>query len=316
MGPGGNMQRTVIRQVEVPYTRQVKVPVKTKKVRPTFVKTRVPVTRLVERPSYKVVEETYTDYVEEPGMREKEVWVKKVVQEPYTRKVPVQRVREVKVPSTEFEKVQEWEEVEVRGDEIVEEDEYRIDTVEDTKMVEVEELQTYTFKPEPAGDPEIIRQRDLSHVNANHRSRNMGSEYFNARNPRGNQYPTDAYPNSYKKRRPKTSQSHKGRGRSSRNTHSHHYAQDDSSQGAPKSGKIGLKLNNTSQSGVLVQGVAPNSGAEYAGIRKGDIIVRVNNKVVRSLSEFRSVMNLAHHGPVVMEAVRMGGFKVVATIFR
>ena len=61
------------------------------------------------------------------------------------------------MPSTEFEKVQEWEEVEVRGDEIVEEDEYRIDTVEDTKMVEVEELQTYTFKPEPAGDPEIIR---------------------------------------------------------------------------------------------------------------------------------------------------------------
>lgn len=43
--------------------------------------------------------------------------------------------------------------------------------------------------------------------------------------------------------------------------------------------------------GVLVEGIYPNSPAEYSGIQPGDVILKVNNYPIRSVREFFSLIN-------------------------
>lgn len=43
--------------------------------------------------------------------------------------------------------------------------------------------------------------------------------------------------------------------------------------------------------GVLVEGIYPNSPAEYSGIQPGDVILKVNNHPIRSVREFFSLIN-------------------------
>jgi len=43
--------------------------------------------------------------------------------------------------------------------------------------------------------------------------------------------------------------------------------------------------------GVLVEGIYPNSPAEYSGIQPGDVILKVNNHPIRSVEEFFSLIN-------------------------
>jgi hypothetical protein len=45
----------------MPYTREVKVPVKTRRIVPTRVQKKVRTTKLVEVPAFKMVDETYTE---------------------------------------------------------------------------------------------------------------------------------------------------------------------------------------------------------------------------------------------------------------
>jgi hypothetical protein len=72
----GIVRKKVLRRVEVPFTRQVKVPTQTVQIVPTTVETKVPVKKLVQVPGYKTVDETYTEYEEREAIREKEIWVK------------------------------------------------------------------------------------------------------------------------------------------------------------------------------------------------------------------------------------------------
>jgi len=43
--------------------------------------------------------------------------------------------------------------------------------------------------------------------------------------------------------------------------------------------------------GVLVEGIYPNSPAEYSGIQPGDVILKLNNHPIRSVREFFSLIN-------------------------
>ena len=53
------------------------------------------------------------------------------------------------------------------------------------------------------------------------------------------------------------------------------------------------KLGHTSDEGVLIAGVAPGSAAAKAGLRKGDLILEVENQTIHSVEEFKSAMDKA-----------------------
>jgi hypothetical protein len=142
-----NMRRVVVRQVEVPYTHKVKVPIKQTVIEPVTVTKRVKVKRLVEVPTTKEVEEEYTEIAHRKRTVKKEVWVKKIVEEEVDEPYEVKKTRMITVPTTELEEVEEWQTVEVQEDRKVVKDSFRIDEVEDTKLVEVQEEQVFELVP-------------------------------------------------------------------------------------------------------------------------------------------------------------------------
>ena len=57
--------------------------------------------------------------------------------------------------------------------------------------------------------------------------------------------------------------------------------------------------------GALVQGVVPGSGAAKAGVKQGDIIVRINNTTINSAQDVTGVVSSLHPGnTITMEVVR------------
>ena len=142
-----NMRRVVVREVEVPFTRKVKVPIKQTVIEPITVTKRVKVKRLVEVPSTKEVEEEYTEIAHRKKIVKKEVWVKQIVEEEVDEPYEVKKTRMITVPTTKLEEVEEWQTVEVQEDRKVEKDSFRIDEVEDTKLVEVQEEQVFELVP-------------------------------------------------------------------------------------------------------------------------------------------------------------------------
>lgn len=169
-------QERVMRRVEVPYTRTVKVPVKNTKLVPSTIITQVPIRKLVQVPSFTVVDEEYTIFEEREAVREKEIWVKKVVPETYMEKVPVKRVRQVQRPTMEIREVEDLVSVEVPTNRAVEVDGFRVDEVEDTKLVEVEEYQTYNWQPVPTDDRLLSMTREVGRVPGQHFARNVGRD--------------------------------------------------------------------------------------------------------------------------------------------
>jgi hypothetical protein len=167
-------QQRVLRRVEVPYTRKVKVPVRTKKIVEGTIRQKVPTKRLVEVPVKQLVEEEYTEFEEREAIREKEIWVKKIVPEKYIERVPVKKVRQVEKMGTEMREIEEWVEMDVPTSRVVEVDGYRVDDVEDTKMVEVEEVQEMEAVWQPRGDACVTRTRELGRVPGSHLARSQG----------------------------------------------------------------------------------------------------------------------------------------------
>ena len=80
-------------------------------------------------------------------------------------------------------------------------------------------------------------------------------------------------------------------------------------------GLLGVQVTDDSQSGsgsaadgALVVGVVADSGADAAGIREGDLIVRVNGTSISSPSDLRSVLDpAAPHATVSVTWVDSGG---------
>ena len=55
--------------------------------------------------------------------------------------------------------------------------------------------------------------------------------------------------------------------------------------------QIARRFNINETSGVVVVGVAPNSKADAAGIKPGDLIIEVNRAMVDSVKDFNNLIN-------------------------
>lgn len=181
--PNAVIRKKIVRRVEVPYTRQVKVPTQTVQLVPDMVETKVPVKKLVQVPGYQTVNETYTEFEEREAIREKEVWVKKIVPERYIERVPVQRVRQVQKPTTLVKEVETYEVVQVPTTKKVLVDGYRVDEVQDAKVVEVEEVQDFNLASQPLSQPTITATRDLGRLPQSHLARSVGDKVFPPTHP-------------------------------------------------------------------------------------------------------------------------------------
>jgi len=164
LDPRATITKTVLRRVEVPFTRSVQEPTQVVKLMPTTVEQKVPVKKLVEVPGFQTVNESYVEYEDREAIREKEVWVKKIVPERYVERVPVQKVRQVQQPTTVIREVEAWETVSVPTTRRVVVPGHRVVQVPDSKVVEVEEEQTFALRPEPVGPNEIKSTRDLGRL--------------------------------------------------------------------------------------------------------------------------------------------------------
>jgi len=331
------VQRRVVRQVEVPYTRTVKVPVKTRKIVPVVVQKKVRTNKLVEVPSWTTADEEYTEIVEQPAIRQREIWVKKLVPEKYIKKVEVKKSRKVKVPTTILKPVEDYEIVEVTENKAVEVDGFRVDQVEDSKLVEVEEFQTYELHPQATGESSVLGTREIGPVRgAGHHSRRIGNEVYHPLDERTRDIEQDEAPDDIYKTRgnsipnrslpPRGSQSARHAPRAAQVQPQNYTQASDTNSllDAPTSqddansaftSKIGFRVKNTNQNGVVVYRVAAGEAAERAGLHVSDVIIYANNKPTRNLTEFRSVVNNST-GPIYVQVRRRGGQKLLLTVHR
>jgi serine protease Do len=60
--------------------------------------------------------------------------------------------------------------------------------------------------------------------------------------------------------------------------------------------EIARRFNIKETSGVIVVGVAPNSKADAAGVKKGDLIIEVNRANVESVKDFKNLINQPKDG--------------------
>lgn len=176
-------QRTVVRNVEVPYNRTVRVPTVETKLVQENTTMKVPVKKLVEVPTYRIVDEEYTEWEEVERVRDKEIWVKKIVQEKYIEKVPVKKIRQVRVPHKELQEVEELQDVMVQTNKAVRVPGFRVDEVQDSKLVEVEELENMRFHPEPTGEHQITKTEEGPTIPGEHSTRKEGGEFYEYGDP-------------------------------------------------------------------------------------------------------------------------------------
>jgi S1-C subfamily serine protease len=73
---------------------------------------------------------------------------------------------------------------------------------------------------------------------------------------------------------------------------------------------------NSSNDGVVIQEVIPGSAAAEAGLRKGDIIVAIDDQSTRSLMDLRKIIAVKDIGEVVEVRGRRNGeyFKMKVTL--
>ena len=58
---------------------------------------------------------------------------------------------------------------------------------------------------------------------------------------------------------------------------------------------------------LRAEGIYPESPAAQAGLRKGDIIVQMNDRPIRSLADFRAaILALRYNSPLIMKVTRDG----------
>lgn len=317
-----NVHRRVIRQVEVPFTRQVKVPVMTRQLVPQLVEKKVRTKQLMEVPSTKMVTEEYTEVVQQPTIRNKEIWVKKLVPERFSQPIVVKKTRQVSVPTTVLRETDGWEVVQVTENRAVEVPGYRIDEVQDSKLVEVEELQNYALQPLSTGQAQILSAREVGPITGFHHSRRIGTEVYHPLDARHAGIEEDTAPFSGSLGRPLSSNGSRNNGTFRK---SGQQAMLGAGNTAPARNPLGLstdldksigfKVRDGDANGVVVYRVTPGEAAERAGVRNGDVIIYVNNRPSRNLAEFRSVLN-GSGGPVLLQVRRRGVQKLSLTVHR
>ena len=70
--------------------------------------------------------------------------------------------------------------------------------------------------------------------------------------------------------------------------------------------QIAESLGLEKAEGVVVSAVDPGSAADDAGIRRGDVIVEVDRKPIRSIDEYKKAVAAARKGKGVLLLVRRG----------
>lgn len=188
-----DFQRRVVRNVEVPYQRQVKVPTRERKLVASMTTMKVPVKKLVEVPSYRIVDEEYTEWEDQEKVRDKEIWVKKIVQEKYVEKVPVKKTRQVRVPHKEIREVEELQDVQVATNRAVEVPGFRVDEVQDSKVVEVEEMEDMRWEAEPTGQHNLVKTEEGPTVPGDPQMRRVGNEFYSYDDPQVRHLELDRY---------------------------------------------------------------------------------------------------------------------------
>lgn len=308
--PPGFKQR-VSRRVEVPYTRQVKVPEQITQIVPSVAKVQVPVKKFVEFPGFTVVDEEYTEFEDREAFRDKEVWVKQIVQERYIEKVPVRKIRQVQKPTTEVREIEELVDVDVPTTKPVQVDGFRIDNVEDTKLVEVEEFQEYEYQPIQKGAPELSRTQDVGRVPGSHLVRQPGSERYAYDHPKMQALETDDVP-PY---RQQFSSSPMNRQVHFEEPYRHNVTRPRPQSAAipsttGSSGGIGLSLKSShgptqNSCGLVITSIVKGGQASLAGLREGDIIIAVNRQHVDTVGDFGSILKQSS-GPISVSFTRRG----------
>jgi serine protease Do len=76
-------------------------------------------------------------------------------------------------------------------------------------------------------------------------------------------------------------------------------------------GHIGVSIQDSTPAGAAVEGaliaaVSPNSPAQAAGIRKGDLVVKADDVPVRSAAQLRNKVGLTPVGMTIQLTIRRG----------
>ncbi|KAK3259452.1 hypothetical protein CYMTET_31549 [Cymbomonas tetramitiformis] len=307
LGEADPVPHTVVRrhtrQIEVPYEKEVKVPVRIPKVEQKKSYRQVKVKRLVEVPSTELVDELYTVVEEVPAIRKKTIWVEKVVPEKYMKQVEIQKTRRVRVPKTVLKEVEDWETVSVVDDAAAEVDGYRIDRVGGKKLVEVEEEQEYEAFYRPKGLPRPVNEHELGVLHGERISRRVGEDVFEK-----DQLPDVSPDSEFGSRpgtafsRPMTAGSRLSTYDASRMVPRHRprtpeFEQTQESWAGERHGfRLGVNMKKTDAKGVTIDQLFRGEPAERAGLQVGDTVSAVNGYKTATLRDFRNAVYMAPGG--------------------
>jgi hypothetical protein len=341
------VRKTIVRRVEIPETRTVRVPVQVEQLVPSTVEQRVPVRSVVTVPGYETVEERYVEYEEREAVREKEIWVKKLVPERVVERVPVTKTRLIQRPTEVLREVESYTVVEVPTQRKELTGGYRVDSVQGTKLVEVEEIQEYSVHTEPIGQPKIIATRDLGRLPNTRLGRTIGAQIYPADDPQiariepDNEFSSTAgivealnrpsSPNSFQ-----SSASLRSTG--SKLNHTLELRAAGSYRKPPGTsatlsdevifgtaahpgdlkGSLGVELSDTHSrncdgTGVQVRAVMRGSSAARAGLAQFDVITAVNSKRIETVEDFLAALHEA--GSAFNLAVNRDGRRNIAITF-
>jgi len=83
---------------------------------------------------------------------------------------------------------------------------------------------------------------------------------------------------------------------------------------APVTPDVAKQLSLPKAEGVVVEGVDPGSGAQLAGLRKGDVILEVNRQKIQDEKDYRNAMEKTKPGQSVLLLVNRGGSMFFMTL--
>jgi hypothetical protein len=321
LDPRQTIKKTVLRRVEVPFTRSVQRPTQVTQLVPSTVEVRVPVKKLVQVPGFQTVNEAYVEYEDREAIREKEVWVKKIVPERYVERVPVQKVRQVQKPTSVIREVESWEVVQAPTTRRVVVPGFRTEEVPDSRVVEVEEEQTFALRPEPVGPNEIKSTRDLGRL-ANPHSHLPDAPYGSqGSGVPFNQSFRNGAPQPQQQQQPRSFGSSQGfNSRSPNGAAAASAAAPFGSQPNPLEllRQYGLGVDeshtrHTDGTGVVVTRLDRGGIGARAGLQTTDLITAVAGRPVQSVAEFVQLVSRAPNS--VQLNVNRDGRRNIALVF-
>ena len=81
-------------------------------------------------------------------------------------------------------------------------------------------------------------------------------------------------------------------------------------QGIPSSYRKHLNIKSNLKSGIYIAGVNKNSAAANAGVKVGDVIIKVDNKVITDVASLHTILYNHKIGDTVTLTVNRGGKEI------